>query len=237
MSEQILSGDGSQPPKGTSEREERHQPDPAALVGAVTREMSEPRDGLAPTPVALVLLYFALTGWGGYYLSSNSGGFSVNTYDERFKGATTQSETPTKVEPMVLGRRTYNLCTQCHQENGLGLPGTYPPLAGSEIVLGDPPTLARILLHGLHGDLRVAGMTYNGLMPAWDRLSDVQIAAVLTYIRATWTNSAPPIDAALVPAIREQTSGRAQPWTWAELQEAAKTPPNVPPADGNPPTK
>jgi len=68
-------------------------------------------------------------------------------------------------------------------------------------------------------------------------LTDVQIAAVLTYIRATWTNSAPPIDPSLVSAIREQTPARAQAWTWEELQEAAKTPPKVSPADGNPSAK
>ncbi len=54
MSEGIL-GKGSQPVKGSSEAEEKLRAEPSELVAAVTREMSEPTDGLAPTPVALVL--------------------------------------------------------------------------------------------------------------------------------------------------------------------------------------
>ena len=77
---------------------------------------------------------------------------------------------------------------QCHQDTGKGLPGTYPPLVGSPIVLGDPAIPIRILLHGLQGDVTVEGATYNGQMPSWDRFSDEQIAAVLTYVRGAWTN-------------------------------------------------
>jgi hypothetical protein len=70
----------------------------------------------------------------------------------------------------------------------------------------------------------VEGATFNGEMPSWDRLSDEQIAAVLTYVRNTWTNEAPPVNPGLVTAIRKQTAERTQPWTWPELQEAAKEP-------------
>ena len=126
-------------------------------------------------------------------------------------------EKPAPVDPMVLGRQTFNVCMQCHQDTGKGIPGTYPPLVGSPIVLGDPATPVRILLHGLQGDITVEGATYNGQMPSWDRFSDEQIAAVLTYVRQAWTNTAPPVDPALVTAIRKQTGERTQPWTWPEL--------------------
>jgi mono/diheme cytochrome c family protein len=228
VSERILQGKGLKPVKGSSEAEEKLRAEPSELVAAVTREMSEPTDGLAPTPVGLVLFFFVLAGWAGYYLSSNSGGFSPHTYDEHYAGYANGPEVSQPQDPVVLGRRTFNLCAQCHQENGLGLAGTYPPLSGSEIVLGEPQTLARILLHGLQGDLKVAGAIYNGQMPAWDRLSDAQIAAVLTFIRSTWKNNAPPVDAALITAIRTESAARTQAWTWAELREAAKTPVTVP---------
>jgi mono/diheme cytochrome c family protein len=224
MSERMLQGSASQPVKGTSEAEEKHQIDPAALVGPVAREMAEPTDGLAPTPVGLVLFFFLLAGMAGYYLARNSGGFAADIYDEHYTQGASSSEPTKPVDPMVLGRRTFNLCAQCHQDNGGGLAGTYPPLAGSEIVAGDVATLSRILLHGLHGDVTVAGATYNGQMPGWDRLSDVQIASVLTYVRSTWGNNAPPVDPALVTQIRAETSGRTQAWTWAELQRAAEAP-------------
>jgi mono/diheme cytochrome c family protein len=236
MSERIL-GKGSQPAKGSSEAEEKLRAEPSELVAAVTREMSEPTDGIAPTPVGLVLFFFVLAGWAGYYLSSNSGGFNANTYDEHYTGRANSPDVQTPQDPMVLGRRTFNMCAQCHQENGLSLAGTYPPLSGSEIVLGDPQTLARILLHGLHGDVTVAGAVYNGEMPGWDRLSDIQIASVLTYIRGTWTNNGSPVDPALITAIRDQTATRTQAWTWAELREAAKTPVSIPVTNAPPPSK
>lgn len=233
MSERIL-GKGSRPVKGSSEAEEKLRAEPSELVAAVTREMAEPMDGLAPTPVGLVLFFFLLAGWAGYYLSSNSGGFGANTYDEHYSGSANLQETQKPQDPVVLGRRTFNLCTQCHQENGLGLAGTYPPLSGSHIVLGDPQTLVRILLHGLRGDITVAGVTYNGEMPSWDRLSDVQIASVLTYVRGAWKNSAEPVDPVLVTEIRNQTAARTRAWTWPELQEAAKTPVSIPVTEAPP---
>jgi mono/diheme cytochrome c family protein len=210
-----------------SQAEEKAQQEPPELVAAVAREMAEPRDGVAPTPVTILLLFFALAGWGGYYLANESGGFRADVYDENFVEGRGDGGAQKVEDPMVLGRRTFNVCTQCHQETGGGIPGTYPPLAGSEIVVGDAGILVRIVLHGLRGPVTVAGSTYDGQMPAWNRLSDGQIAAVLTYIRASWTNEAPAVDAASVAAIREHASGQKQPWTWAELQalQTNTTPP------------
>lgn len=221
MSDQILGpGGGSPPQKYRVEAE----PDPAALVAPTMREMSEPTDGIAPTPVWLLLFFFVLAGWSGYYIARNAAGFRGDIYNEHFvKGMPVKKPPP--VDPLVLGRQTFNVCMQCHQDTGKGIAGTYPPLMGSPIVLGDPATPVRILLHGLQGDVTVEGATYNGQMPSWDRFSDEQIAAVLTYVRQAWTNTAPPVDSALVTAIRKQTGERTQPWTWPELQVAAKTPP------------
>jgi mono/diheme cytochrome c family protein len=230
MSEQILRPDGSPPPKRAAEAEEKRQPDPAALVAAAMREMSEPKDGIAPTPVWLMLFFFVLAGWSGYYIARNAGGFRSDVYSEHFVQGAAPLEKPLPRDPMVLGRQTFNVCMQCHQDTGKGLPGTYPPLAGSPIVLGDPATPVRILLHGLEGNISVEGAAFNGQMPSWDRFSDEQIAAVLTYVRNTWTNHASPVDPALVTAIRKQTAGRAQAWSWPELQDAAKTPANTIPA-------
>ena len=207
--------------KSPSEAEEKGQREPAELVAAVAREMAEPGDGLAPTPVTIVLLFFVLAGWGGYYIASESGGFRADVYDENFVEGGGAAEPPKVEDPMVLGRRTFNLCTQCHQETGAGIPGVYPPLDRSAIVAGDEATLVRIVLHGLQGPVTVAGSTYDGQMPGWNRLRDEQISAVLTYIRGAWSNRAPPVDTALVTAIRDQYPPQRQPWTWAELQAAA----------------
>jgi cytochrome c len=122
---------------------------------------------------------------------------------------------------MVLGRRVYNNCMACHQRDGLGVAGNYPPLAGSEWVEGSPTVLAALLLGGLEGTIQVSGETYNQVMPRWSHLSDEQIAAVLTYIRGSWENRSGPVAPELVAAVREQTADRARPWTAPELTEFA----------------
>jgi mono/diheme cytochrome c family protein len=115
------------------------------------------------------------------------------------------------------GKRLYSNCMSCHQANGRGLPPVYPPLRGSDIVLGDPETLVKILLHGLEGKLEVDGQAYNQVMPAAPVRGDDEIAAVLTYVRSAWGNSAGAVDAALVAKVREETKGRNRSFTTKEL--------------------
>lgn len=202
------------------EAAERKTPDVIPLHRAVMREMAEPQDGLEPVPVWLILGFLTLAGWAGWYIAMNSGGFAADQYNEKAVFAAKSAEAPKPVDPMVLGRRIYHNCVTCHQEQGEGVEGVFPPLAGSEIVAGSPEQLAAILLHGLHGPLRVKGVVYDGEMPEWgSKLKDEQIAAVMTYIRASFGNSAPPVDADLVKQVREATASRNRPWTEAELRQ------------------
>ena len=76
----------------------------------------------------------------------------------------------------------------CHQADGKGLPGSFPPLAGAGEYYGDPQNHARIIVHGLQGEIEVLGVKYNGAMPAQGNLSDYDIAAVATYVRNAWGN-------------------------------------------------
>jgi mono/diheme cytochrome c family protein len=81
------------------------------------------------------------------------------------------------------------------------LTGAFPPLAGNAIVTGDPNAVIGIVANGLHGQIKVNGQVFNGAMPAWHgKLTDAQIAAVLTYIRTSWGNKASPITEAQVKA-------------------------------------
>lgn len=115
------------------------------------------------------------------------------------------------------GKRLFSNCMSCHQANGRGLPPVYPPLRGSEIVLGDPAVLTKILLHGLEGRIEVDGQLYNQVMPAAPIRGDDEIAAVLTYVRSAWGNAADPIDSEFVAKIREETKGRNRLFTSKEL--------------------
>jgi mono/diheme cytochrome c family protein len=133
------------------------------------------------------------------------------------KAKTTSSAQPAAQGPD--GRVVYSTtCAACHQATGEGVEGTYPPLAGSEIVNGDEAKVVRIVLHGLTGPVEVAGETYSGMMPPWGGvLKDPELAAVLTYVRSAWGNKAAPITPGKVAAIRAATTSRATPWTAAEL--------------------
>jgi mono/diheme cytochrome c family protein len=104
-------------------------------------------------------------------------------------------------------------CAACHQAGGTGIPGAFPPLAGSNWVTGREVTAVRILLRGVQGTLTVNGVAYDGAMPAFEsQLSDGEIAAVLSYVRSQWGNKAAPVGAALVAAQRAATAARSEPW-------------------------
>ncbi|MCS7170062.1 MAG: cytochrome c, partial [Candidatus Kapabacteria bacterium] len=112
------------------------------------------------------------------------------------------------------------ICASCHQPNGKGIAGVYPPLVGSELLQGDPTLPIRVVLHGLQGRIERQGKVYNGVMSAWGTvLSDDDIAAVLTYARTAWGNSASPVMPEQVREVRQKTQGRTQPYTEAELKQ------------------
>lgn len=82
------------------------------------------------------------------------------------------------------------ICVACHQADGKGLPGSFPPLAGAGGYYGAPENMAKIIVHGLNGEIQVLGTTYNGAMPAQGGvLTNYDIAAVATYARTSWGNA------------------------------------------------
>ncbi len=198
------------------------QVDVNRMHSPIRREQEEPEDGFEPVPVMGILLALMLALGCGYYLARYSADFSATAYDGSAAApagtALAQAAPPAPADPLVLGKRTYTNCMACHQQDGKGLAGQFPPLAGSPWVTGSPRVLARILLHGLNGPVQVLGQTYNGVMPAWGRFSDAQIAAVLTFIRGSWGNTAAPIAADLIATERKATAGRQDAWLATELK-------------------
>ena len=77
-------------------------------------------------------------------------------------------------------------CASCHGVDGKGLPGVFPPLAGSEYLAADPERAIAIVLHGLRGPIVVDGRRYDGVMPPMNQLDDADVAAVLNYVRGRW---------------------------------------------------
>ena len=117
-------------------------------------------------------------------------------------------------------------CAACHQATGAGLPGVFPPLAGSEWVQGDSQTLAAAVLHGINGQLTVKGQVYAGVMPGFAaQLSDAELSAVLTHIRKSWGNHAAPVSVDLVARVRKATATRTESYRGdAELHQLKLVP-------------
>jgi mono/diheme cytochrome c family protein len=119
----------------------------------------------------------------------------------------------------VDGKRVYEtVCGACHQADGSGVQGLFPPLAGSSWVQGDEVRLIRVILHGLMGEIEVGGVTYSGMMPPFGSLRDPEVAAVATYVRGAWGNEAAAVTTATVARIRAADAQRRTPWTSAELE-------------------
>jgi cytochrome c oxidase subunit II len=102
--------------------------------------------------------------------------------DEQKKAMAAKADDPTKEwkleELLARGEKIYAAnCTACHKADGKGA-GPIKALDGSEIVLNDPAKQIQILLNG----------AANGAMPAWKQLNDVEIAAVVTYTKNSWSN-------------------------------------------------
>ncbi len=207
--------------------------------GQIWREKDEPHELHQRVPWWLKhCIYAPLTFWAIWYFFYASGGFRWDSYSERFddwrldpeglaqleatRAGTTATAAPGAArDPMETGRAVYaQVCAACHQADGRGLAGAFPPLAESDWVAGDERRLALLTLHGLMGPITVNGEPWNGVMPAQGvTLDDSQIADVLTYIRASWGNDAPPVSESTVAELRGEFPDHA-PWTVETLEAA-----------------
>jgi mono/diheme cytochrome c family protein len=115
-------------------------------------------------------------------------------------------------DAVARGREVYHDeatgCVRCHGEYGEGLPG-FPPLSGSPWVLGAPERAAAIVIHGLQGEVALPdGRSFRSAMaPLGMVLSDEEISDVLTYVRTSWGNFAPPVGVEIVKAARGRSVG------------------------------
>jgi len=103
------------------------------------------------------------------------------------------------------GQELYNkYCLACHQTDGSGVPGMFPPLVKTEKVLGPAGELVKIILTGLSGTIEIGDEMYDSAMPALDYLSDKDISAILTFVRNNWGNRAKPVSPKEVAKVRSE---------------------------------
>ena len=200
---------------------------------AVEREFDSSAEGTGKVPRALWLFAGLVACLGSFYFGVYHGGFRSDVFDENEfnPGLLSQLDqtdkskaTTTQVVSLAEeGKKVYSNCVACHQGGGLGVPNQFPPLAGASWVTGSEKRLVAILLKGLVGAVEVNGVSYNGVMPAWEKqLSDRKIAAVATYVRSAWGNGAGEISEEKVRALRKSLAERSASWTQTELMEIAE---------------
>ena len=195
------------------------------------REKEEPREGFSPIPIFLLFAFAALCFWGGVYLVEHSGGYRWDAYSPDFNPYA-DAPKPIEISLFDRGAKVYrNQCAQCHQADGNGVLGVYPPLVASNWVTGHPQVVSRILINGLNGPILVKGSNYNGNMPAFGSsglaLSDKDIAGVITYIRQEWGNSVSEVTEATIAEYSDLYAGRSVPWQAADLKEGLGPVPEV----------
>jgi len=180
-----------------------------------SRENADPQEGSRPIPLwVLVTIVLLVISCVYYIVRSDSAAASIygdrrTLSDLAQKPKSAASAGATADGAAIFAAR----CAPCHQATGSGLPGVFPPLAGSNWVNGRDTTVIQILLHGIQGTLTVNGASYNGNMPTFGaQLSDAEIAAVLTHVRSHWGNKTGPISAAQVATQRSASAGRSEPW-------------------------
>lgn len=118
--------------------------------------------------------------------------------------AKTEKQIPVPEIIMNNGKQVYhNYCSACHQVDGSGNPGMYPPVAKTDMVNGNVEDLIKVVLYGVSGPIEVNGEIYNQFMAPHNFLNDEQVADLLSYVRNSFGNSASMVKKEEVKKIRE----------------------------------
>jgi mono/diheme cytochrome c family protein len=133
---------------------------------------------------------------------------SVSLYSFTFTNPVTPPSSPVQEDALAKsikeGKTLYaSYCSMCHQPEGQGIAGAFPPLAKSDYLMADTKRAISVVKNGLQGEITVNGQKYNNVMPA-QALDDQQIAHVLNYVRNSWGNKGKIITAAEVKAVAKK---------------------------------
>lgn len=172
------------------------------LKGAIFKVTYKP-DAVANTATTVKTIQNAVKGPSAVGKQTNvtSAKKTVAPLVKKKSPATAKTLSPV-AKSIVSGKAIYmQSCVACHLADGGGVQNLNPPLIKTSYVLGNSQRLINVLLKGLSRQ-PIDGETYSNAMPAYNYLSDNQIADVLTYVRNSFGNKAGVISAAQVKAVR-----------------------------------
>jgi mono/diheme cytochrome c family protein len=161
-----------------------------------------------PIPTWAWVLFLGVLAWGAGYvsleMSTHRGLPNIVSTPATARTADVNTEKSLKGDVSGLGVQVYgNNCSSCHQLNGTGLGGVFPPLKGNQAVLNeDPADHIKTILNGLSNKV-IDGVSYAAPMPPFGgTLSDEEVAGVVNHERSSWGNASPTVTASDVKALR-----------------------------------
>lgn len=164
----------------------------------------------APVPTWAWVLLLVIAAWASFYIAQQWNAperFASSPTYRPYTGQNNHEQTAIQSPPASdanIGATLYRTsCSSCHQANGEGIPGAFPPLAGDPVVTAQDPTQhIRVVLFGMQGEA-IDGVEYSAAMPPFsEQLSDEEVAAIINHERTSWGNDAPTVTANEVHQVR-----------------------------------
>ena len=182
-----------------------------------------PTKGFLFAPLIFVFMFGCLIFVCSIQLAHSTNKFALHPIRDEPKLSAEQKEVIRLERKIESGQKIFTMrCASCHQGNGLGIAGQFPPLAGSKWVTSDPGLISKIIINGLKGEIQVKGETY-GSNPAQNMVAvpidDSEIAKVVTYVRQAWGNEASEVSKDEVSGFRAESSNQEGQWTGKQLRD------------------
>ena len=188
----------------------------------LSKTKHEPTKNFLIAPLVFVFVFGCLIFVCSIQLSLTTNSFQLHPPVEIVELTAEEKEALRLERKISSGEKIFAArCASCHQANGLGIEGQFPPLANSEWVSADPGVIANIILKGLKGEIIVDGKKYGtsaAVNMAAVPISDREIANVSTYVRQAWGNTSSEVTEDFISQVRAEHSSRQDQWVGDELK-------------------
>ncbi|NDH00977.1 MAG: hypothetical protein EBY43_07865 [Opitutae bacterium] len=193
----------------------------------LSKNKHEPTKNFLIAPLVFVFVFGCLIFVCSIQLAHSTNSFQLHPPVEVVELTPEEKESQRLERKFSSGEKIFAArCASCHQANGLGIAGQFPPLAGSEWVSADPGVITNIILKGLKGEILVKGEKYGtsaAVNMAAVPISDREIANVSTYVRQAWGNSSNEVSEDFVKQVRADYTNKQDQWTGDELKSLYST--------------
>jgi len=188
----------------------------------LSKNKHEPTKNFLIAPLVFVFVFGCLIFVCSIQLAHSTNSFQLHPPVEVVELSAEEKEALRLERKIASGEKIFAArCASCHQANGLGIEGQFPPLVASEWVSADPRVIANIILKGLKGEILVNGVKYGtsaAVNMAAVPISDREIANVSTYVRQAWGNTSAEVSEDLVSEIRSEFSSKQDQWLGDDLK-------------------